>query len=52
MGENTNAYRFLVGELEERGNLEDVDVDGKMILKPILRKYDQCIRLHQNYPVL
>ena len=28
------------GELRERDNMEDLDVDGKMILKCIFRKWD------------
>jgi len=31
MGERRGAYRFLVGNLKERGHLEDPDVDGKII---------------------
>jgi len=34
-----NAYRVLVGKSEgERDYLEDLDMDGKMILKLILKK--------------
>jgi hypothetical protein len=35
-----NAHKILVGELEGKsGHLEDLEVDGKIILKGILRKY-------------
>jgi hypothetical protein len=33
IGEFRNAYKILVGKHKERDHLEDVDVDGKIILK-------------------
>jgi hypothetical protein len=36
-GEMRNAY-ILVGKSEKRDHLEDIDVDGRIILKLILRK--------------
>jgi hypothetical protein len=38
MGEMRNAYNILVGKLEGKSYLEDVDVDGKIILECILGK--------------
>jgi prenyltransferase beta subunit len=40
MGERRGAYRFLVGNLTERDHLEDTDVDGKIILRWIFRKWN------------
>jgi hypothetical protein len=44
MGERRVAYRVLVGKLE-RDHLEDLDVDGRIILKRISRKWDGGIDL-------
>jgi hypothetical protein len=33
MGEKRNAYRILAGKSEGRGHLEDLRVNGKIILK-------------------
>jgi hypothetical protein len=38
MGDKRGAYRVLVGKLKEREHLEDPGVDGRIILKCILRK--------------
>jgi hypothetical protein len=38
MGEIRNAYNILVGKPEGKNHLEDLDVDGKIILEWILRK--------------
>jgi hypothetical protein len=38
MGERSSAYRVLVGKPEGKSNLEDIDVDGRMILKVIFKK--------------
>jgi hypothetical protein len=42
MGEGTVEVHtgFLWGDLREGGNLEDPDVDGRIILKLILKKWD------------
>lgn len=36
-GEKRKVYRILVGNLMERDNLEDLVVDGRTILKGILK---------------
>ena len=36
--ERRSAYRVLVGNLREKEHLEDVGIDGKIILKWILKK--------------
>lgn len=38
--EENNAYRVLLGIPEERDYLEDGGVDGRAILKWILKQYD------------
>ena len=37
-GERRGTYKVLVGKPEETDHLEDVGVDGKIILKSILKK--------------
>jgi hypothetical protein len=39
-GERRSAYMILVGKPEERDHLEDLCVDGRIILKRILKKWD------------
>jgi hypothetical protein len=39
-GEGRGEYRVLVGTLRERDNLEDRDLDGRIILKWIFKKWD------------
>jgi hypothetical protein len=38
MGEMRNAYKTFVRNMKERNHLEELDVDGRIILKWILRK--------------
>jgi len=38
MGENKNTYRFGWENLKEKDYLKDVDIDGRTILKWILKK--------------
>jgi hypothetical protein len=38
MGERRGTYRALVGKSEERVYLEDLDVDGRIILRRIFKK--------------
>jgi hypothetical protein len=38
MGDRGGAYRDLVGNLKERGHLEDLSMDGRIILKWIFLK--------------
>jgi hypothetical protein len=40
MGDRRGAYRVLVRNPRERGHLEDPGVDGRIILKWILEKWD------------
>jgi hypothetical protein len=40
MGENRGVYRVLVGKREGRNHLEDPGVDGRIILKLIVEKWD------------
>jgi hypothetical protein len=39
IGEMRNAYNILVKNLQERDHLENKDVDRRIILEKILRKY-------------
>jgi len=39
-GEGRGVYRILWGYLRERDHLEDLGVDGRIILRWILRKWD------------
>jgi hypothetical protein len=36
--ESGSTYRVLVGKLREKDHLEDVDIDGKIIMKSVLKK--------------
>jgi hypothetical protein len=38
MADKQGAQRALVGKQRERNNMEDLDIDGRMILKWILEK--------------
>jgi hypothetical protein len=37
-GEKRNAYGILVGKPKEREGLKDIDVDGRIMLKLILKR--------------
>ena len=41
MGERTGVYRALVGRPEGRSQLGDQNVDGRIILRWIFRKWDR-----------
>jgi hypothetical protein len=36
MGETRNTYRVLVGKSERKDSWEDIDIDGRIMLKWIL----------------
>jgi hypothetical protein len=38
--EKRNAYRVLVGNLKERDSLEDLSVDGTVILKWVIKEHN------------
>jgi len=40
MGERRGVHRFLVGKPKESGILRDPDIDGRIILRWVLRKWD------------
>jgi hypothetical protein len=40
MGKRMCAYRVLVGKPEEREQLEDLSIDGRIILKWIFKKWE------------
>jgi hypothetical protein len=40
MGSRRGAFRVVVGRPERRNNLEDLVVDGRVILKWIFKKWD------------
>ena len=43
MGEGRGVHRVLVGKSEERDHLGDPDVDGKIILRWIFRKWEGVV---------
>ena len=43
MGEDRGVHRVLVGNLRERGNWGDQDVDGRIILRWIFRKLEGVV---------
>jgi hypothetical protein len=43
MGEKRNAYRILVGKPERKRQLENLDVDGRIILRRILERLDGMV---------
>jgi hypothetical protein len=44
MGERRGVYRVLWGSLRERDRWRDPAVDGRMILRLILKKWDVGVR--------
>jgi hypothetical protein len=40
VGERRNAFRVLMSNTEGKAFLEDLNLDGKIILKLVLSKYD------------
>jgi hypothetical protein len=43
MGEERGVYRVLVGKPEERAHWGDPDVDGRIILREIFRKWEGAV---------
>jgi len=43
MGDRRGAYRVWWGDLREREHWEDVNVDGRIILKGIFRKLNGSV---------
>jgi DUF1009 family protein len=41
--EKRNTHVVLLGNLQERDRLEDLEVDGSVLLKWILKKYERNI---------
>jgi hypothetical protein len=39
-GDSRSVYRFWWGDLRKRGHLEDLEIDGRIILKWIFKKWD------------
>jgi hypothetical protein len=42
MVEKSCAYRFWWENLRERDHLEDLGLDGTLIIKGILKEWDEC----------
>jgi hypothetical protein len=40
IGDTRGAYRVWYGNLGERDNLEDLGIDGRVILKWVFKKWD------------
>jgi hypothetical protein len=46
IGDRKGAYRIWYGNLRERDNLEDLGIDGRVILKWVFKKWDGKGMLH------
>jgi len=44
MGDRRVAYRVLVGKPDRKSHLEDLGMDGRIILKWIFKKWDDVAR--------
>jgi len=51
-GERGGVYRVFIGKPEGRGHLEDTDVNGRIILRWIIRKWDVGARTESNWLTL
>jgi hypothetical protein len=40
MGKSRGVYKIMMGNLRERDHLEDPGIDGRIILRCILKKWD------------
>jgi hypothetical protein len=49
MGEMRSAYKVFVRKPEGRDYLEGIGIDGRIILKWILGKYDRKLRTEFNW---
>jgi hypothetical protein len=47
--EKRNEFKVLAGKLKERVQLEKLDTDGRIILKVILKYYDQMLWTGLNW---
>ena len=50
MGEKKSVYRILVGKPEGKNHLGDPDVDGRIILRRIFRKWDVVVWTGSRWP--
>ena len=48
MGERRGIYRVMVGKPDDREHLEDPGIDGRIILRWIIRKLDGRHGLHRS----
>jgi len=42
IGKRRGAYRILVGNLREINHLENLGIDGEILLKQIIKKWDEA----------
>ena len=45
IGRKINAYKVLATNVNGRGRLEDLDVDGSVIVKQILKKHEKGVSI-------